>query len=139
MLAAFLYAQFEQLDEINHKREHIFNYYYEYLKKLENRGRLRLPIIPEECECNYHMFYILLNSEAERNDLMDKLKGNGILAVFHYIPLHSAPMGLKMGYKVGDLPITEKLSGRLLRLPMYADLEEKELGYIVREIYRILM
>ena len=66
------------------------------------------------------------------------LKENGIHAVFHYIPLHSSPMGMKMGYKVGDLPLTENLSGRLLRLPMYADLGEKELVYIVEEIYRIL-
>jgi len=138
MLAAFLYAQFEQLDEINNKRKSIFNYYYEHLKKLEDRVILRLPIIPEGREYNAHMFYILLNSEKERNSLMDKLKENGIYAVFHYIPLHTSPMGIKMGYKVGDLPMTENLSGRLLRLPMYADLGEKELEYIVGEIYRIL-
>jgi dTDP-4-amino-4,6-dideoxygalactose transaminase len=84
------------------------------------------------------MFYILLNSEKERNNLMDKLKENGIYAIFHYIPLHSSLMGIKMGYKIGDFPITENLSGRLLRLPMYADLGEKELEYIVGEIYRIL-
>lgn len=138
MLAAFLYAQFEQLDEINNKRKFIFNYYYERLKKLEDQGILRLPIIPEGCECNAHMFYILLNSERERNDLMDELKENGIQAVFHYIPLHISSMGIKMGYKVGDLPITENLSGRLLRLPMYTDLGEKELEYIVEKVYRIL-
>lgn len=138
MLAAFLYAQFEQLNEINNKRKSIFNYYYEHLKKLEDRVILRLPIIPKECEFNAHMFYILLNSEKERNNLMDKLKENGIWAVFHYIPLHSSPMGIKMGYKIGDFPITENLSGRLLRLPMYADLGEKELEYILGEIYRIL-
>ena len=139
MLAAFLYAQFEQLDEINNKRKFIFNYYYEHLKELEDQGILRLPIIPEGREYNAHMFYILLNSEKERNNLMAELKENGIHAVFHYIPLHVAPMGTKMGYRVGDLPITEDLSGRLLRLPMYADLGEKELEYIVREIYRILV
>jgi dTDP-4-amino-4,6-dideoxygalactose transaminase len=128
MLAAFLYAQCDQLDEINNKRKSIFNYYYEHLKKLEDRVILRLPIIPEGREYNAHMFYILLNSEKE----------SGIHAVFHYIPLHSSPMGIKMGYKIGDFPITENLSGRLLRLPMYADLGEKELEYIVGEIYRIL-
>jgi dTDP-4-amino-4,6-dideoxygalactose transaminase len=138
MLAAFLYAQFEQLDEINNKRKSIFNYYYEHLKKLEDRLILRLPIIPEGREYNAHMFYILLNSEKERNNLMNKLKENGIYAIFHYIPLHSSLMGIKMGYKIGDFPITENLSGRLLRLPMYADLGEKELEYIVGEIYRIL-
>ena len=138
MLAAFLYAQFEQLDEIDSKRKFVFNYYYKHLKKLEEKGILRLPVISEGCECNAHMFYILLNCEKERNDLMHKLKDNGIHAVFHYLPLHTAPMGLKMGYKMGDLPITEDLSGRLLRLPMYADLSEKELEYIVRKIYRVL-
>jgi len=139
MLAAFLYAQFEQLDEINNKRKFVFNYYYENLKDLEDRGILRLPIIPEGRECNAHMFYILLNSEKERNDLMSKLKEKGIHAVFHYIPLHTAPMGLKMGYKVGDLPITENLSGRLLRLPMYADLKNSELNYIIDKIHNLLL
>jgi len=115
-----------------------FNYYYKHLKEMEDKGLLRLPIIPEGRECNAHMFYILLNSEKERNNLMDKLKQNGILAVFHYIPLHTSPMGIKMGYRVGDLPITENLSGRLLRLPMYADLGEEELEYIVEEVCRIL-
>ena len=103
MLSAFLYAQFEQLDEINNKRKSIFNYYYEHLKKLEDQRILRLPIIPEGRECNAHMFYILLNSEKERNDLMSKVKEKGIHAVFHYIPLHTSSMGLKMGYKVGAI------------------------------------
>lgn len=138
MLAAFLYAQFEQLDEINNKRKFIFNYYYEHLKDLEDKGILKLPIIPEGRECNAHMFYILLNSEKERNNLIDKLKEKEIDAVSHNIPLHSLPMGIKMGHRVGDLPITENLSGRLLRLPMYADLRKKELEYIVGEICRIL-
>ena len=104
---------------------------------MEDQRILRLPIIPEGRECNAHMFYILLNSEKDRNKLIAKLKKNGIRAVFHYIPLHTSPMGIKMGYRVGDLPITENLSGRLLRLPMYADLGEKELEYIVGEIYRL--
>ncbi len=115
MLVAFLYAQFEQLDEINNKRKSIFNYYYEHLKKLGDRVILRLTIILEGREYNSHMFYILLNSEKERNNLMDKLKENGIYAVFHYIP-----------------------SIAHQRFPMYADLGEKELEYIVGEIYRML-
>ena len=105
---------------------------------MEDQGILRRPIIPEGRECNAHMFYILLNSEKERNDLMSKLKEKGIHDVFHYIPLYTYPMGLKMGYNVGDLPIIENLSVRLLRLPMYADLSEKELEYIMREIYRLV-
>ena len=138
MLAAFLYAQFGQLDEINNKRRFIFNYYSEHLKELEDRKILRLPIIPEGRECNAHMFYILLDSEKERNKLMDKLKEKNILSVFHYLPLHTSPMGKKLGYKKGDLPITENISGRLLRLPMYADLKVAELDYIIKELYNII-
>jgi len=138
ILAAFLYAQFEQLDEINNKRKFIFNYYYKHLKDLEDQGILRLPIIPEGRECNAHMFYILLNSEKERNKLMEKLKEKNILSVFHYLPLHTSPMGKKLGYKKGDLPITENISGRLLRLPMYADLKIAELDYIIKELYNII-
>jgi dTDP-4-amino-4,6-dideoxygalactose transaminase len=138
ILAAFLYAQFEQLDEINNKRKFIFNYYFKHLKELEDQEILRLPIIPEGCECNAHMFYILLNSEKERNKLMDKLKEKNILSVFHYLPLHTSPMGKKLGYKKGDLPITENISGRLLRLPMYADLKVVELDYIMKELYNII-
>ena len=138
MLAAFLYAQFEQLDEIDNKRKFIFNYYFKHLKELETQGVLRLPIIPEDCEYNAHMFYILLNSEEERNKLMDKLKEKNILSVFHYLPLHTSPMGKKLGYKKGALPITENISGRLLRLPMYAGLKVAELDYIIKELYNII-
>lgn len=138
ILAAMLYAQLEKLDEINKKREVIYNAYYDKLKYLENQGKIRLPIIPKECESNYHMFYILLSTERERNYLMDKLKENEIWAVFHYIPLHSSAMGLKMGYKQGDLPKTENLSSRLLRLPMYTELKVDELNYIIEKIYNLI-
>lgn len=138
ILAALLYAQFEKLDEIQKKRRHVYESYYNGLKDLEKQEKLRLPIIPEDCESNYHIFYILLNSEKERNYLMDKLKEKEILSVFHYVPLHSSPMGLKFGYKQGDLPRTENLSSRLLRLPMYADLKDDAIQYIITEIYKLL-
>lgn len=137
MSAAFLYAQFQKLNEIKSLREKVYNYYYKSLRDLEDKGILRLPVIPEDCLCNYHMFYVLLNSEKERNYVMDRLKDNGIWAVFHYVPLHMSPMGKKLGYKKGDLPKTEELSGRLLRLPMYAGLTEAEQKYIVDNIYKI--
>lgn len=138
LLAALLYAQFEKLDEIQERRRSVYEKYYNGLKDLENKGKLRLPIIPECCESNYHMFYILLNSEKERNYLMDNLKEKEISSVFHYIPLHNSPMGLKLGYKQGDLPVTEDLSSRILRLPMYPDLKEEEIQYIISEIYKVL-
>ena len=139
VLAAFLYAQLENLDEINKKRKAIFDFYYENLKELENVGELRLPIIPDECEINYHLFYILLHSEEKRNYLMDELKSTGIQAVFHYVPLHNSPMGMKFGYKDGDLPITESISGCLLRLPFYADLGLDEQKFIVNMIKKIIL
>lgn len=137
MSAAFLYAQFKKLNEIKSLREKVYNYYYKSLRDLEDKGILRLPVIPEDCLGNYHMFYVLLNSEKERDYIIDRLKENGIWAVFHYVPLHMSPMGKQLGYKEGDLPKTEELSGRLLRLPMYAGLTEEEQGYIVDNIYNI--
>ncbi len=139
ILAAMLWAQFERLDEINDMREKVYKSYYNGLHDLEKQGKLRLSVIPEDCESNYHIFYILLNTEEERNYVMDKLKESGVSAVFHYIPLHTSPMGLKLGYKKGDLPKTENLSGRLLRLPMYAELKDKEINYIIDKICNIIL
>ncbi len=138
VLAAILYAQFEKLDKINNLRKAVYERYYYQLKPLEQEGIMRLPIIPLECTSNYHIFYILLNSENERNNLMDSLKTRGVNAIFHYVPLHSSQMGTKLGYKEGDLPITEDLSKRLLRLPMYTGLTEEEQSYIIKNIHEIL-
>lgn len=138
ILAAVLWAQFEKLDEIQQKRKTIYETYYEGLKYLQDKGRLRLPVIPEYCTSNYHMFYIILNTENERNRIMDKLKEKNIRSVFHYIPLHSSPMGERLGYKAGDLPKTEDMSSRLLRLPMFVELEDTEVRYIVDQLYKIL-
>lgn len=138
ILAAMLCAQFERLDEIQEKREKIFNKYYRSLEELQNKGKLRLPVIPEYASCNYHMFYVLCEDEDRRNILMDKLKEKGILAVFHYLPLHSSSFGQALGYKENDFPVTNNLSGRLLRLPMYADLKTDEQDYIIDCIMDII-
>ena len=129
ILAAFLYAQLEKLDEIQQRRLSIYNTYKEVLKPFEEEGLLRLPIVPEYAQHNAHLFYVLFNDHVTRDGIMDSLKVHDIYAVFHYIPLHSAPMGLKLGYGEGDLPITESVSERLLRLPMYAGMAEEELEY----------
>lgn len=135
ILSGFLLAQFEQLSEINEMRGKVFNRYYEGLEDLEKEGFLRRPIVPSYNEINYHMFYILLNSEEERNNLMAYLKDNGIVAVFHYLPLHTSPMGKSLGYMEGNLPMTEEISARLLRLPMYADIKEEEVNKVIECIY----
>lgn len=134
ILAAFLYAQFERLDEINEKRKTVYMYYYQGLKELEEKDLVRLPVIPSECESNYHIFYLILNSVQERDYLIYKLKEKGISASFHYIPLHTSPMGKRYGYKTGDLPVTEDLSHRLVRLPIYPGLTKMEQDYIIDTI-----
>jgi dTDP-4-amino-4,6-dideoxygalactose transaminase len=133
-LAAILSAEIDIIEELNHKRGIIYHYYIEKLSELENKEILILPKIPEYCESNYHLFHIILRNEKERNSLMVHLRERGIGATFHYIPLHSAPAGEKLGYKKEQLPITEEYSNRLLRLPLYPDLSEQEYGNVTEEI-----
>ncbi len=134
IIAAFLYAQLENMETINQRRKKLYDFYSREFIPLVNDGKLRLPYMSNECQSNYHLFYIILESEKVRNDLMDYLKSKGILAVFHYIPLHLSPIGRSMGYTDGQLPVTESLSGRLLRLPFYYDLKPYEQEKIVTAI-----
>jgi len=134
ILAAFLYAQLESMAEIQGKRKAVFDLYCQELKPLEETQALRLPVIPDGCETNYHLFYILLPSERKRNELMDNLKQAGIQAVFHYIPLHTSPMGARFGCGAGELPVTESISGRLLRLPFYADLQREQQEFVIQTV-----
>jgi len=131
--AAVLYNQFENMEDINNKRKEIYNVYYNGLKDLQDQNKLRLPIINDFAKTNYHMFYIILNSEEERNNLMDYLKANGIHSVFHYIPLHESPYS-REHFGNFSLPVTENFSRKLLRLPMYYDLQLQEVNYIVEKI-----
>lgn len=137
--SAFLYAQLEMLDVISQRRKAIYQYYRQHLKPLVGEGLLKLPLIPEDCVSNSHLFYILLPDRATRDGLMSHLNQQGIHAVFHYVPLHTAPMGEGFGYKEGDLPVTEELSGRLLRLPLYYDITEPDQERVVAEVRSFLM
>lgn len=139
LITSFLYGQLEKAEIITQKRLAIWNYYRNNLLELEQNGSLRLPVTPKDCEHNAHMFYILLNSNKERNDLMQKLRENNILAVFHYIPLHSSPIGIKMGYSCSDLPITEDISKRILRLPLFYGLKTEEQKLIIALIKKFFM
>ena len=132
---AFLYGQLEQLDQISDRRRELYEYYLCNLHALEEQGRLRLPRIPEHCESNYHLFYILLPSKEQRDGLLRWMNDRGCNSVFHYIPLHSSPMGQKIGSDANGLPRTDDLSGRLLRLPMYFNLSHEEQRKIVDVIY----
>lgn len=131
--SAFLYGQLELLDPIAQRRQDIYQFYYEHLKPLEEEGLLRLPATPADCTSNYHMFHVLLPDMDTRDGLLEHLKSQGIHAVFHYVPLHSSPMGRKFGFKEGDLPVTEDLSRRLVRLPFYHDIGKEEQMRVVEE------
>lgn len=134
ILAAFLYAQLEALDEINDMRKLAYQMYSDRLQPLAAEGLLELPVIPQACRTNYHMFYILVRDLDTRSALIAYLARKGILAVFHYVPLHDSPMGRKLGCGGTDLPVTQQISERLLRLPFYCDLKEAEINAICNEI-----
>ena len=139
MNAAYLWAQLEMAEEINDARLAIWEQYKKELTPLADAGKIELPTVPEHCVHNAHMFYIKTKDLEERTRLIDYLKENGILSVFHYIPLHSAPAGIKFGRFHGEDEHTTKESERLLRLPLYYGLKEEEVLYIcekVREFYQ---
>lgn len=135
MGAAYLYAQLEQAEMINKKRLKVWQYYYDNLKGLEDKGYIELAHVPTECEHNAHMFYIKVRNLEERARMIQYLRENNIYAVFHYVPLHSSEAGKKYGEFVGTDTYTTKESERLLRLPMYFGLEIEKCEYIVNTIY----
>ena len=134
--ASYLYAQLEEADTINNNRLKNWNIYYENLKDLKE---IELPVIPEGCKHNAHMFYIKAKDLDERTELSKYLKENGIESVFHYIPLHTAEAGLKYARFNGEDKYTTKESERLLRLPMYYNLKEEDVIKVcetIKEFYK---
>lgn len=137
--AAYLMAQLDQADEINNTRLARWEQYYRLLSPLAAEGRIELPVIPKDCVHNAHMFYIKTRDLEERQALIQALREQGILAVFHYIPLHSSPAGRKFGRFHGEDRYTTRESERLLRLPMYYSLTEENVNDVVsviEEFYR---
>lgn len=132
--AAFLLAQLEEAKKINKQRIKIWNRYHKGLQDLEEKGLLRRPIVPRECTHNGHLYYILVKNLKTRKALIDYLRMNGILSVFHYIPLHSAPAGIKYSRFVGDMKVTNKVTDTLIRLPLYYNLTLKEQDKIINII-----
>ena len=138
MNAAYLYAQLEVADKINQTRLERWKQYYELLSPLQEAGKIELPVIPEGCVQSGHMFYIKTKDQEERDRLIAFMKENDILTVFHYVPLHSAPAGLKFGRFHGEDIYTTKESERLLRLPMFYQLTREQVELIagkVKEFY----
>ena len=134
MNAAYLYAQLEVAEEIQQSRIDRWEQYYALLKPLADLGKIELPVIPEDCTNNGHMFYLKTKDLEERTALFDFLKENDILPASHYVPLHSAPAGMKFGRFHGEDKYTTKESDRLLRLPMFHQLTKEQVDYIVSKV-----
>lgn len=134
MLAACLCAQLLESEMIQEKRSERWEFYNSNLKGWAKENSVDLPSVPEYCEHPSHLFYLLMPSESTRNALINFLKENDIQAVFHYLPLNSSPMAKKIGSNGREMPVTENVSKRLLRLPLYLDLDMKEMSYIVEKI-----
>jgi dTDP-4-amino-4,6-dideoxygalactose transaminase len=131
VLAAFLFGQLEQWQRIQERRRQLWECYQTQLADWAAAQQVRLPVIPPECEQPYHMYYLLLPSLAARQALIDHLKARGILAIFHYLPLHLSVMGRQFGGRPGDCPVTEDVSDRLLRLPFYNEMTPGEQERVV--------
>ena len=124
IISAFLAAQFEEAQAITTRRLALWDRYHAWAEPFERAGRLRRPIIPAHCTHNAHMYYLLLRDLDDRTHFIESLKAKDIGAVFHYIPLHSSPAGRKYGRTHGDLEVTDSLSDRLVRMPLWVGLEE---------------
>lgn len=132
--AAYLWAQLEQADKINENRLQTWNKYYQSFKPLQEAGKLELPCVSEGCVHNAHMFYVKLQDLQKRTEFIAFLKEQGITAVFHYIPLHSAPAGQKFGCFAGDDVYTTKESERLVRLPLYYGMMEEDMDKVIMAV-----
>ena len=134
LLAAFLYAQLEAREQIQSRRQRIWQRYRERLQAWAEKKSVQLPFVPDHCEQPYHMFYLVMPTAKSRDALIAHLGARQILAVFHYLPLHLSPMGKRLGGKPGDCPATESISERLLRLPFYNGLSATDQGEVIEAV-----
>jgi len=132
IIAAFLWAQLNEAEKITQNRLASWEYYHQELEKLEGRGLIRRPIIPNRCKHNAHMYYTLLAPEIDRQRLLGELKNKGVLSVFHYVPLHSSPAGLEFGAVSGKLDNTNILSERIIRLPLWVGLTDEQKDEVLK-------
>lgn len=134
LLAAFLFAQLENAETIQARRKHIWERYDRELAGWCERYEIRRPIVPAHCRQSYHLYYLLLRDGSERDALISHLAQLDVNSVFHYVPLHGSEYGIRLGYRPGDLPITESSSERLIRLPMYNDMSDEEIDRVVASV-----
>lgn len=136
LLAAMLFAQLERFQEVYERRRHLWNRYQTSLDSWAERHSVRLPVVPADCQQAYHLFYLLLPSGNCRDRFIAHLHEQGIHAVFHYLPLNTSTMGRRFGGKVGDCPVTEEVSERLVRLPLFQGLKDEEQLQIIDAVIK---
>ena len=138
LLAAWLYAQLEDLERVNRHRRQCSELYRDGLADLAASGRLNLPVVPDGCESSNHLFHVLLPPETDLHEVIRAMGAQDILCTSHYVPLHLSPKGRSFGYQEGDFPVTEDISCRLLRLPLYNTLTSSEIGRVVQALREIV-
>lgn len=138
IIAAFLWAQLEEAEQITQQRIIIWEYYHERFQELENKGILRRPIVPDDCQHNAHMYYLILSPEIDRNVVLNELKRNHVFAVSHYVPLHSSQAGQRYGKISNNLFWTDSLSARIIRLPLWIGLTNLQQDRVFEEFYKAL-
>ncbi|MGH2902958.1 MAG: dTDP-4-amino-4,6-dideoxygalactose transaminase [Solirubrobacteraceae bacterium] len=131
LAAAFLWGQFELCDVITAQRQRIWRRYHDAFADLENEGRLRRPFVPAHCQPNAHLYYLLLDDESDRDRVIETLAEASINAVFHYVPLHSSPAGERYGRVASDMSVTDDISARLVRLPIWADMPDSAVARVI--------
>lgn len=136
LVAAFLLAQLEQAEKIINNRRRIFDIYYRELEELQSEGRIQLPWIDKEQGYNGHIFYLITRNLQERTDLLNYLRSKEVYSVFHYTPLHSSPAGLRYCKTSGDQRITENMSDSVLRLPLFYEMSDNEVQYVIEQVYQ---
>jgi dTDP-4-amino-4,6-dideoxygalactose transaminase len=132
---ALLCSQLDKMETIRSRRAAIYDRYVKELAPLRDKGRITLPTIPPGVESNHHLFWLLLRDEAERNRAIRFFRERGIGTAFHYLPLHLSGVGRELGGSPGDCPVTESVSGRLLRLPIYPSLSTDEQGEVIAALF----
>jgi dTDP-4-amino-4,6-dideoxygalactose transaminase len=138
LTCAFLWAQLERAEWLNAERMQIWQRYHDGFADLEQEGLVRRPIVPDGVAHNAHLYFLLAPDEAGRNDLIDALAREQVRAVFHYLPLHSSPAGRRLGRTSGELPVTDRASATLLRLPLWVGMSDEQVDHVVAAVHRAL-
>ena len=134
LMAAFLWSQLEEAEKITEKRLTLWDYYHAQLQPLEDTGMLRRPVVPSDCQHNAHMYYVMLAPHLDRQAILAELKKNQVQAVSHYVPLHTSPAGKRYGRASDELSLTDSLSSRIIRLPLWVGLSHDQQAYVIEQL-----